>query len=58
MSKYIKLDDAIDRKCPVEDIWEDCIGCPLNNKESEPCKMGKWLNSLPTIEIEDDNITV
>lgn len=51
MSKYIKLDDAIDEKCPVEDIWEDCIDCPLNNSGIETCKMGKWLKSLPTTEI-------
>lgn len=51
MSKYIKLEDAIDGKCPVEDIWEDCIDCPLDNRADEPCKMGKWLKSLPTIDI-------
>ena len=51
MSKYIKLEDAINGKCPVEDIWEDCINCPLDNNGIEPCKMGKWLKSLPTIEV-------
>ena len=54
MSKYIKLEDAIDGKCPVEDIWEDCIDCPLDNRADEPCKMGKWLKSLPTIEVSED----
>ena len=53
MSKYIKLDDAMEAKCPCEDIWEDCINCPLNNSGIEPCKMGKWLKSLPTIEISE-----
>lgn len=51
MNKYIKLDDAIDAKCPVEEIWEDCSDCPLNDSEIEPCKMGRWLKSLPTIDI-------
>lgn len=51
MSKYMKLDDAIDEKCSVEDIWKDCINCPLNNNTTEPCKMGKWIKSLPTIDI-------
>ena len=51
MSRYIKLEDAINGKCPVEDIWEDCINCPLDNNGIEPCKMGKWLKSLPTIDI-------
>ena len=55
MSKYIKLEDAIEAKCPVEDIWEDCINCPLDNNGSEPCKMGKWLKSLPTIEVSENN---
>ena len=53
MSKYIKLDDAMEAKCPCEDIWEDCINCPLNNSGIEPCKMGKWLKSLPTIEVSE-----
>lgn len=57
MSKYIKLDDAIDAKCPFEDIWEDCVDCPLNDSEIKPCKMGKWLKSLPTIEVSEDAIS-
>ncbi len=51
ISKYIKLDDAIDYECPFNEIWEDCIDCPLNDSAIEPCKMGKWLKSLPTIDI-------
>lgn len=51
MNKYIKLEDAIGCECPFNEIWEDCVGCPLNDSEIEPCKMGKWLKSLPTIDI-------
>lgn len=51
MSKYIKFDDAIDCECPLNEIWEDCIDCPLNDSEIEPCKMGRWLKSLLTIDI-------
>lgn len=51
MSKYIKLEDAIDGACPFMENWENCINCPLDNGGSEPCKMGKWLKSLPTIDI-------
>ena len=47
----MKLEDAIDARCPVEYIWEDCIDCPLNDSGIEPCKMGKWIKSLPTIDI-------
>lgn len=57
MSKYIKLEDAIDCECPLNEIWEDCIDCPLYNSETEPCKMGKWLKSLPTIEVSEDAIS-
>ena len=57
MIKYIKLEDAIDARCPVEYIWEDCIDCPLNDSGIEPCKMGKWLKSLPTLEVSEDCIS-
>ena len=57
MSKYIKLEDAIDYECPLMDIWENCINCPLDNSGIEPCKMGKWLKSLPTIEVSEDYIS-
>lgn len=51
MSRHIKFNDAIDCECPLNEIWEDCSDCPLNDSEIEPCKMGKWLKNLPTIDI-------
>lgn len=56
MSKYIKLEDAIGCECPFMEIYEDCINCPLYNGGSEVCEMGKWLKSLPTIEVNEDAI--
>ena len=57
MSKYIKLEDAIGCECPFMEIYEDCINCPLYNGGSEVCEMGKWLKSLPTIEVSEDCIS-
>ena len=57
MSKYIKLEDAIGCECPFMENWDNCINCPLYNGGSELCKMGKWLKSLPTIEVSEDCIS-
>ena len=50
MSKYIKLEDAIYADCILIDEIE-CDDCPFYDEEYVLCRMVKWLESLPTIDI-------
>ncbi len=50
MSKYIKLEDAIYADCILIDEIE-CDDCPFYDEEYALCRMVKWLESLPTIDI-------
>lgn len=52
MSKYIKLEDAIYEDCILIDEIK-CEDCPFYDEKHFLCRMVKWLDSLPTIEVSE-----